>query len=182
MSNQTNTREKGGGFVKEGFVLRYRTYAEGSCTAFNISQGSTADDGYQKTNAMSLLPQVRSDDLSTNYSYTPVEMASFSSKISDPGRKPMETVEVNSLHAESGTAWQPPLTSKIYRMWTDGWTIEVLCCAMAVMALICLCATLRYFDGHIITAIPLKININTLIAVFGALMKAAILLPVAESK
>lgn len=65
-------------------------------------------------------------------------------------------------------------------MWTDNWLIEVLSCTFAVLALACLIVTLWHFDGAIITALPLTININTLIAVISAVIKSAILLPVAE--
>ncbi|KAF1934562.1 hypothetical protein EJ02DRAFT_439774, partial [Clathrospora elynae] len=144
------------------------------------ARDTAADDGSQRTNAVSLLSAARSDDFSTNFSYTPVDMTSTSTRDGDPGRKLVETMELTSLHTDLGRASEPPPPSKIYYMWTDGWTVEVLSCAVAVIVLICLCATLRYLDGHILTAMPLKININTLIAVFGALIKAAILLPVAE--
>jgi hypothetical protein len=96
-------------------------------------------------------------------------------------RKPVATMTFADQDAISSVRNTPSLSSKVYAMCTDGWAVEMLSCIVAVMALISLCAILRYFDGHILTTMPLKININTLVAVFGALIKASVLLPVAES-
>ncbi|OAK98893.1 hypothetical protein IQ06DRAFT_349535 [Phaeosphaeriaceae sp. SRC1lsM3a] len=51
----------------------------------------------------------------------------------------------------------------------------------AVLALAFLVVTLRHYDGVILTTLPRFINFNTVIAIIGATIKAAILLPVAES-
>lgn len=67
-------------------------------------------------------------------------------------------------------------------IWTDGWLSEILSCGVAVLALAFLVVTLRHYDGVILTTLPRFINFNTVIAIIGATIKAAILLPVAESK
>jgi hypothetical protein len=57
---------------------------------------------------------------------------------------------------------------------------EILSCVLSVLALACLVAVLRYFDGSVVTEMPLKISINTLVAVLAAVVKTSLLLPVAE--
>jgi hypothetical protein len=69
-----------------------------------------------------------------------------------------------------------------YTSWIDGWTAEILSCSMSAVALSCLVATLQYFEGRVITEMPLKISINTLVAVLATTMKAMLLLAVAEGK
>jgi hypothetical protein len=64
--------------------------------------------------------------------------------------------------------------------WNDGWVAEVMSCALSVVAMACLITTLRYFDGHVLTQMPLKISINTLVAIMAAVVKSSLLLPVAE--
>jgi len=53
-------------------------------------------------------------------------------------------------------------------------------CALSVVAMASLVATLRYFDGRVITEMPLKISINTLVAILAGITKTSLLLPVAE--
>jgi hypothetical protein len=53
---------------------------------------------------------------------------------------------------------------------------------MSKVTLFCLIGTLRYFEGRIITEMPLKININSLVAVLATTIKASLLLAVAEGK
>lgn len=64
----------------------------------------------------------------------------------------------------------------------DGWSAEILSCAISIAALFCLIATLRYFQGRIMTEVPLKININSLVAVLATTIKNSLLLAVAEDK
>jgi hypothetical protein len=71
---------------------------------------------------------------------------------------------------------------KWYMSWIDGWKAEILSCSISAVALFCLIATLRYFEGRVITETPLKININTLVAVLATTIKASLLLAVAEGK
>jgi len=53
-------------------------------------------------------------------------------------------------------------------------------CALSILAMYCLMATLYYFDGRVITKMPLKISINTLVAILAGIIKSSLLLPVAE--
>ena len=69
---------------------------------------------------------------------------------------------------------------RIRSWWNDGWVAEVLSCALSVIAMACLVSTLQYFDGRVLTQMPLKISINTLVAILAAVVKSSLLLPVAE--
>ena len=79
---------------------------------------------------------------------------------------------------------QPDHLNSVYNrattFWVNGWTSEVLSCTLAITALACLIATLKAFDGNVLTEMPLHISINTLIAIFTAVIKSSILLPVSE--
>jgi len=55
-------------------------------------------------------------------------------------------------------------------------------CALSIIAMASLVATLWYFDGRVITEMPLKISINTLVAILAGITKSSLLLPVAECK
>ncbi|KAF2647844.1 hypothetical protein K491DRAFT_784470 [Lophiostoma macrostomum CBS 122681] len=70
--------------------------------------------------------------------------------------------------------------NRLRALWIDGWITEFLSCGLAVIAFIGLVVTLRIFNGHVLTEVPLKISINTLAAVFSAVTKSSLLLPVAE--
>lgn len=61
----------------------------------------------------------------------------------------------------------------------DGWAAEVLSCALYTFALASLVFLLRFFDGHVVTEVPLEISINTLVAIIAAVVKSSIILPVA---
>ena len=81
---------------------------------------------------------------------------------------------------ESQTAMHTSAKPSLFARLQDGWTAEILSCALSVAALAGLMAALKYFDGRVVTEMPLKISINTLVAVIAAVVKTALLLPVAE--
>ena len=56
----------------------------------------------------------------------------------------------------------------------------MMSCALSTIAMVFLVATLRYFDGRVITEMPLKISINTSVAILAGIIKSSLLLPVAE--
>lgn len=74
------------------------------------------------------------------------------------------------------------LWRKWYESWIDSWTAEILSCSVSAATLFCLIATLRSFEGRVVTEMPLKININSLVAVLATAIKASLLLAVAEGK
>ena len=53
-------------------------------------------------------------------------------------------------------------------------------CVLFCVAMACLAAALRYFDGRVVTEMPLTISINTLVAILAGITKSSVLLPVAE--
>ena len=89
--------------------------------------------------------------------------------------------------AEESASSHPFATSATYSIfrrlhsrWVDGWAAELMSCALSTIAMVFLVATLRYFDGRVITEMPLKISINTLVAILAGIIKSSLLLPVAE--
>lgn len=71
---------------------------------------------------------------------------------------------------------------KLSTFWADTWTAEILSCGLALIAFICLISTLRRLEGGVLTNMPLKISINTLVAVYAGVIKASLLFPVTEGK
>jgi len=111
---------------------------------------------------------------STNdHSYTPVSVSS-----QEHGEKTLHATETAFQTPDSSA--KPPLHVRLQKQWVDGWAAEIASCTLSVLALACLVATLRYFDGYVVTEMPLKISINTLVAILAAVVKSALLLPVAE--
>jgi hypothetical protein len=82
----------------------------------------------------------------------------------------------------SGPTEAPRFYRKWYKSWIDSWTAEILSCSLSAASLFCLITTLRHFEGWVITEMPLKININALVAVLATTIKASLLLAVAEGK
>lgn len=110
----------------------------------------------------------------TTYDYVPVsadDMEGSNNKI--------ELTQIEGNNAGPHTTSCPKIT-RYYTLWTDGWAAESSSLVLSMVALICLICTLRYFNGSVITEMPLKISINTLVAVIAAVVKSALLLPVAE--
>jgi len=56
----------------------------------------------------------------------------------------------------------------------------MLSCSVSLVSFICLVVVLHYFDGHVVTDIPLSLSINTLVAIFAAISKSALMFSVAE--
>jgi hypothetical protein len=106
----------------------------------------------------------------TNSIYTDHHIYSSVSSIDeDPNRKNKRAIEPED--------W---LSTLYTLLWVDGWAAETLSCTLSVAALVCLMWALRCADGNVITDIPLNMPINTLVAVFAAVIKSSLLLSVAE--
>jgi hypothetical protein len=108
-----------------------------------------------------------------DHNYTAVSVSS-----QEHGEKTSHATET-ALQA-SDSPKKPRLYARLQKQWVDGWAAEIGSCALSVLALACLVAVLRYFDGYVVTEMPLKISLNTLVAVLGAVLKSSLLLPVAE--
>lgn len=136
-----------------------------------FNQDATGED---PNHATPLVPLdfTRSTQENNRYDYAPMAAASEEDLKQDA---PLETAPPDS-HARG------PSFPRAYTFWVDGWSAESLSCLFAVAALIGLIAVLRYSDGRVVTQMRLSISLNTVIAIFGAVIKASLLLPVAECK
>jgi hypothetical protein len=89
----------------------------------------------------------------------------------------------DSIERSNGRSLHPssPLHVQfVHDYWINGWTGEIFSCAFALIVLLWLITTLRYVEGRIMTEVPLKISVNTLVAVFAVTIKASLLLAVSE--
>lgn len=66
--------------------------------------------------------------------------------------------------------------------WEDKWAFEIFCCIFALLNLVAMIITLAAHQDKPLPQWPGLISINSLVSVFGALMKAAIAIPVAEGE
>jgi hypothetical protein len=80
----------------------------------------------------------------------------------------------------SNLSTKPRMYARLQKQWVDGWAAEIASCALSFLALASLVIVLRYFDGYVVTEIPLLISINTLVAILAGVIKSALLLPVGE--
>ena len=64
--------------------------------------------------------------------------------------------------------------------WEDKWALEIFCCIFALLNLVAIIIVLVAQQNKPIPQWPGLISINSLISVFTALMKAAMMVPVAE--
>jgi len=138
---------------------------------------------------MSSFASTRSDD-SENHSVERPPIASHPKvdrnvytaiSVSDEGPcdKAVRAEESLSSHSSTTSAARSKYR-RLHSRWIDGWAAELMSCALSILAMSCLVATLHYFDGRVITKMPLKISINTLVAILAGIIKSSLLLPVAE--
>jgi hypothetical protein len=92
---------------------------------------------------------------------------SLNTSSDEPDDNAMQLLNVSAFH-------------RLQLRWDDGWAAEIVSYVFAVVAIACLVSTLRYFDGSVVTEVPLKIPINTLVAILVGVAKSSLLLPVAE--
>jgi hypothetical protein len=88
--------------------------------------------------------------------------------------------EGSSTSHVSAASATSSILHRLHARWMNGWAAELMSCALSTLAMACLIATLRFFDGRVITEMPLKISINTLVAILAGITKSSLLLPVAE--
>jgi len=140
---------------------------------------------------MSSFASARSDD-SENHSVERPPIASHPKvdrnvytaiSVSDEGPcDKAERAEESSGSHPSTTSAAHSIFRRLHSRWVDGWAAELMSCALSIIAMASLVATLWYFDGRVITEMPLKISINTLVAILAGITKSSLLLPVAECK
>lgn len=66
------------------------------------------------------------------------------------------------------------------RLWNQPWIIETISCLLSCVAFAAIVLTLALHAGQPMPQWPNLISINSLVAIFTAIMKAALLLPVTE--
>lgn len=108
------------------------------------------------------------------------EINSVHRRITSLPHQDHDTASGNKTATSKSHRISPIFSPKLYAFWSNGWLTEALNCTLSLVALVCLILVLRHFDGHVLTDVPLGISINTLIAVFAAVVKSSLLLPVAE--
>lgn len=143
-------------------------------------QGNVAPMSEMETPDISARPE-QPIKIHGNTRYTEVDRGEYElvETISTPGTTQMQLKDSTD---ETQKSYNPLYLffKKTCIFWVNSWTAEALSCALAVIALICLIATLKYFEGTVTTRIPLNISINTLVSIYAATIKASLLLPVAE--
>lgn len=150
-------------------------FKTGNGTDFMISEDPAADTG-----DMSARPE-QPIKLQGGARYTEIDRGEYELVVTTPTLSATRMRRTDST--EKARKWYGPLSSffgKTSILWVDSWAAEALSCSLAVIALVCLIAILQYFDGYIITQTPLKISINTLVAIYAGTIKTSLLLPVAE--
>jgi len=66
------------------------------------------------------------------------------------------------------------------RLWQDTWMAELFSCLVALVALVMMVIVLAVYQGRPMPQWPRAISLNTLVAVFSAVLKAALMMPVGE--
>jgi hypothetical protein len=92
-------------------------------------------------------------------------------------------------HHQGGShPYAPPLggepTQRRRRCWEvlDIWKWEIICCVLAVAALMAVFGTLYPYDGHPLPQWPYGISINSLISIYVLIMKASMSLILAQGE
>lgn len=96
-----------------------------------------------------------------------------------PGHYPLSTCEESSLVKEP---MKRARLTAVRTLADQTWTLEALSCSLSAGALVTVIAVLIAYDGQPIPQWPHYITLNSLIAVFTAIFKASMMMPVAEGK
>ena len=127
-----------------------------------------------------------------------VQAAPPSDEVSPEKKKdqPVETVrpltqQSSGISSTSTSVRSKPTPSKPARhggfseklaMMDDRWVWEVMSCVMAASCLVAIITVLAVHSGKPLPAWPKLISVNTMVAVFTAIMKASIMVPVAQGE
>jgi hypothetical protein len=74
------------------------------------------------------------------------------------------------------------LSESFTKTWKYIWFMEILSLVLAIIALIAIYITLTIHNDRPMPEWPKLISINTLISIFTAILKASLMMPVAEGK
>ena len=90
--------------------------------------------------------------------------------------KPCSSPRSHSSNHTLATGWY----SRALDTCSDHWVLELLSCGMAVACFVAIIAILDMYQDRPLPSSPDAISINSWISIFTAIMKAAVMLPVAE--
>jgi len=98
---------------------------------------------------------------------------------SSPLGKNQQQISTNPV--DIGTVRRTSTLSQKYQRYVTGqWTWEIVSCLLAIGTLIALAVILSRYDGHPQPSLPYKVSINTLVSIFSTIIKALMLISVAE--
>jgi len=80
------------------------------------------------------------------------------------------------------TSWVAPIAHSLSNIWHYTWLLEVLSCVLASIFFAAIVITLAIHKDQPLPKWPKAISINSLVAIFNAMLKACLLTPVAEGK
>jgi hypothetical protein len=104
----------------------------------------------------------------------------YSANTTEASKQPQKPA---SHPVREAPAWGPRFAQQwesIYTFWDNSWTPELLSCLVAVLALGGLLLVLGMYQGRVLGDLPIKISINAVISVFASIIKASLIMPVAE--
>jgi len=74
----------------------------------------------------------------------------------------------------------PTWSSDVARVWTRGWTPEIVSCLFAIASLGGLVATLKTHEGRPLPGWPQLVTINSIVSIFSMMIRASVGLVLAE--
>lgn len=113
-------------------------------------------------------------------------VSSISSRSPTPSRFSFDSLEQFSPSGdhrprEASKVWGQRI-SNICSRWFSNWAMEIVSCAIASLCLAAIFGILHTHQGLPLPQWPLNITINALVAVFTAIFKMALLIPVADGE
>lgn len=71
---------------------------------------------------------------------------------------------------------------RLNRFWIDGWAPEIASCSIALSSLVFLIAILSLYQNKVLEDLPIRLSINTVVSILASILKASLVMPVAECK
>jgi hypothetical protein len=109
-----------------------------------------------------------------------------------PGTSSTVQTKISESRANRTSVWTKNLpnwiskrskaTAQTLDYCADRWAFEILSCTFALLCLLAIIVTLVTHQDQSLPQWPRMISINSLIAIFTALMKAALMVPIAEGE
>lgn len=116
-------------------------------------------------------------------------LRSLSSRLSSGNQKPRESeVENHRAQDTAGLTGEGPETARLSkkqplftRIFSDTWTLEILCWLLALISLVIILIVLGIFNGQPLQNWNSGLTLNTLINVVSQIAQTAVFVPVAAS-